>query len=78
MNLDPVFVGTFYVTDFRGIAGAARMVVDSGYHVLPNCPHASETGIDQTPLDDPDKLWRCEACGCIRTFIGGVTVMEAQ
>jgi hypothetical protein len=27
------------------------------------CAHDSASGIDQTPLDDPEKVWRCESCG---------------
>ncbi len=26
------------------------------------CEHFSGTGIDQTPLDDPSKVWRCDQC----------------
>ena len=26
------------------------------------CTHESWRGVDQTPLDDPEKKWRCDAC----------------
>lgn len=28
-----------------------------------DCPHPSSTGVDQTPIRDPRKTWRCDACG---------------
>ena len=34
----------------------------------PDCiPDASYTGVDFTPLDDPNKLWRCDECGAVGT-----------
>ena len=27
------------------------------------CAHSSATGVDQTPLNDPAKAWRCDVCG---------------
>lgn len=27
------------------------------------CPHDSFTGVDQTNLSDPAKVWRCDHCG---------------
>ena len=29
----------------------------------PTCPHDSFTGVDQTDLLDPAKVWRCDHCG---------------
>ena len=29
------------------------------------CLHLSATGIDTTPLDDPQKVWKCDGCGWI-------------
>jgi hypothetical protein len=42
---------------------------DAGYcvcHAAPlarECPHLSHSGVDQTPLADPDKVWKCDECG---------------
>lgn len=33
------------------------------------CEHLSWTGVDQTPLDDPAKVWRCDGCGKTATDI---------
>jgi hypothetical protein len=33
--------------------------------VVVTCPHASWTGIDKTSLDDPWKVFRCDACGIL-------------
>lgn len=30
-------------------------------------PDASYSGIDQTPVADPDKVWRCDSCGEVGT-----------
>lgn len=27
------------------------------------CEHWSATGVDDTPIEDPDKVWRCDGCG---------------
>jgi len=38
---------------------------------LDPCPHSSSSGIDETPLDDPAKVWRCDQCGWLhRTEMG--------
>lgn len=29
------------------------------------CDHPSSDGVDQTPLDDPAKAWRCNVCGVV-------------
>ncbi len=29
------------------------------------CEHDSCSGVDQTPLDDPAKLWSCHWCGAV-------------
>lgn len=31
------------------------------------CQHLSLTGVDQTPLSDPAKVWRCDECGRVET-----------
>lgn len=31
------------------------------------CPHLSWSGADRRPLDDPEKLWRCDECGVTTT-----------
>lgn len=32
------------------------------------CPHLSHSGIDQTELNDSDKVWRCDSCGELTKF----------
>jgi hypothetical protein len=39
-----------------------------------HCEHLSATGIDDTPLANPNKVWRCDGCGMLYRDVieGGV------
>lgn len=42
------------------------------------CTHESSSGIDQTELRDPGKVWRCDTCGwlhCVVTDERGISRM---
>lgn len=45
-------------------------------HLLdkPECDHDSASGIDQTPLNDPSKVWECDSCGW--RFVGRTAAMN--
>lgn len=34
-----------------------------------DCPHITGTGIDNTPIEDPDKKFRCDDCGLVYRYI---------
>jgi len=40
--------------------------VDQGDEPI-ECDHPSSSGIDQRPLDDPRKVWKCDVCDVLHT-----------
>ena len=47
--------------------GAIGSVFDP-FDTAEPCYHESKTGVDQTPIDDPKKVWLCDSCGNV--FVG--------
>lgn len=48
-------------TGFGGLSAA-----ESAADEHESCQHDSLSGIDDKPLDDPGKSWRCDECGWVR------------
>lgn len=42
-----------------------------------DCDHPSWTGVDQTPLDDPRKIWSCDVCQILQVGDGNGPTEEA-
>jgi hypothetical protein len=56
---------TVEVTRLR--AQVEALTVAASEHDRDCIVDASRSGVDQTPLDDPNKLWRCDECRAVGT-----------
>lgn len=66
-------MASIIVTRLRDSAGVLRNLglptdpLDEWIDIVDECGHDSMDGVDQTPMNDPAKRWRCSMCGVIGT-----------
>lgn len=71
--IDAVLVSRIVIASEWDIVDAEIVEPDT----IVDCDHPSWTGVDQTPIDDPRKIWSCDVCEVLQVGDGNGPTEEA-